>query len=48
MLALDQTNEKGMKRISSLKQECYVQNIALIVCQRMWSLDIHMVNQSSL
>ena len=32
MLALDQTNEKKMKKISSLKQECNVQNMAVIVC----------------
>lgn len=32
MLALDQTNEKKMKKISSLKQECNVQNMAVIIC----------------
>ena len=40
MLALDQANEKKMKKISSLKQECNVQNMAVIVCFGIWSSEM--------
>ena len=40
MLALDQTNEKRMNKISSLKQECNAQNMALIVCFGIWSSEM--------
>lgn len=32
MLDMDETNEEKMKKITSLKQEFNVQNLAVIVC----------------
>lgn len=40
MLALDQTNEEKMKKISSLKQECNVQNVAVIARFDIWSSEM--------
>lgn len=40
MLSLDQHNEKKMKKIGSLKQECDVQNMAVIACSALWSPEI--------
>lgn len=37
MLALEQTNEEKMKKISSIQQEVNVQNMAVIACFGIWS-----------